>query len=125
VTIRLTDLDAQKRFEREVETYEKEAAARQNAMSAEPWPSYPKAPEPLVDSRDKGLGNPNTYFNSVGPAYPGSSFSVVGRDLCMPAPLDFDGTSQSEVEGHESSWQAVNADGTRATMNHAPFDTKE
>ena len=118
MTIRLFDIEAQKQFEREVETYDLRVKDRQeNPGQVGEWPTYPKAPSPMVDSRDKGLPL-STSFNSVGPAYPGSPFPVVGRDLCMPAPLDFDGNSQSEVKGFKSQWSC---DEDAAT----PFKVKE
>lgn len=127
MTIRLFDVEKQDQFEREMETYDlrvKDRMENPGKMDT-PWPQYPKPPDPMVDTRDKGLPL-STSFNSVGPgSYPGSPFPVVGRDLNMPAPLDFDGNSQSEVKGFKSTWQRNNLDDEMVSDDSSPFSTKK
>lgn len=124
VTIRLFDIEAQKRFEQEVETYDLRVKDRmeQPGISNEPWPAFPKQPDPMADSRDEGLTKPGNAYatpHKIGNDYRGGS-----ADPCLHGPLDFDGNSQSEVKGHESVWQFNANDGELESSDASPFKLK-
>ncbi len=126
VTIRLFDIEAQKTFEQELESYDLRVKDRMdNPGSNEPWPQYPKPPEPMVNSRDPGQrgGDDGAPMAQVHPGR-GGPFPLVGRDPCMEAPLDLDGNSQSEVKGHESVWQFNANDGELESSDASPFKLK-
>ena len=120
MTIRLIDIEVQKRFEQERETYNLRVQDRMETPGKldTPWPEFPKQPEPFVDSRDKGVEphNGNSPAKMVGNSdYRGST-----RDPNSFSALDFDGNSQSEVKGFETEWQC-GSDGSYS--NSAPFKT--
>jgi hypothetical protein len=123
VTIRLFDIEAQKTFEQEVETYDLRVKDRMDnpGASNEPWPAFPKQPEPTVDSRDKGLTKPgNNFATPIG----GNDFRGGAADPRSRDPLDFDGNSQSAVKGHESVWQFNANDGELESSDASPFKIK-
>lgn len=124
VTIRLFDIEAQKTYEQEVETYDLRVKARMEEPGKmnDPWPQFPKAPEPIVDSRDEGTTKPGNFNLPLsGGDYRGSTSDPRSRDQ-----LDFDGNSQSEVKGWSSGWQDNYAeDGSvHEHRTSAPFKTK-
>jgi hypothetical protein len=102
VTIKLFDIEAQKRFEQEVETYDLRIKDRMdNPGSMAELPAYPKTPEPFADSRDPSL----TKSTGNG-CVPCSPLGGGGGDLRSLDEREMDGTSQSEVKGFESRQNA-------------------
>ena len=121
MTIRLIDIEDQKRFHEEMETYNLRVQERMKNPGVDlgDWPRSPKQPEPMVDSRDKGAMPQNDYGMGCLPMGPGGS----KRDPEFFDPLDFDGNSQSQVKGFASRWQRNDADGELESSDSSPFKT--
>lgn len=119
MTIRLLDVDAQRRYRDEVETYERRSRERaeKGEWSLDLGP-YPKPPEPMVDSRDREASATGINPFALG------GFSTGLRDggPSSPDPLDRDGTSSEAPEGWESGWQEKTEGVHRTT---APFKAKK
>jgi hypothetical protein len=97
----MIDVEAQKTFEQELESYQLRVKARlEGSLSDAPWPQPPTPPPAMADSRDPGL--PMSFASTQLPSYMNAPS---GADLRAYATLDYDGTSQSVVKGFESSWQ--------------------
>jgi hypothetical protein len=120
VTIKLFDIEAQKQFRDEQETYNLRVKSRMENPSDTPWPEYPKAPEPMIDSKDKGV----LPMNGSAPCEISSGGM---KDPNWFNPLDLDGNSHSEVDGFSTGWQDNHDSGTGHKHNtSAPFKvTKE
>lgn len=96
MTIKLFDIEAQKQYADELETFELRSQKAMQPGSGVEWPQYPKAPEPFVDSREKQLGS---MLSNAVPVSAMTAADPRHRDV-----VDRDGTSQSEVEGFETRW---------------------
>jgi len=105
MTIRLTDVEAQGRYEREMEDYQKAVDKRVRANSvptlSSDWPTPPKAPEPMVDSHDKESPSANPFALATMPSTP-----AFGRDPQFPGAVQVptDGTSHTMPKGYETNW---------------------
>lgn len=106
MTIRLTDVEAQKRYERDLEEYREAIDKRMGQPSAPSgWPSPPKEPGPMVNSHDEESPSNNPFGLSM--AEPMPSF---GRDPRFPGAVQSpqDGNAHADPKGYESNWTASN-----------------
>jgi hypothetical protein len=117
VTIKLFDVEEQKRFREELETYNTrvEEASKDGMPLGADWPAYPKPVEPFADSKDEGF-RASDLPPSTSPS------NAYSRPYVTPRDLDFMGTSQSEVKGFESGW-AKDDEGKR--VKGLPFSIKK
>jgi hypothetical protein len=121
MTIRLIDVESQRRFRGEVEDYERALRERRESGDLSgPWPSFPQPPEPLVDSRDADAAS--SPFSLGGLASYGGL-----QDGGIPAPhsLDRDGTSSKAPEGWESGWQDNKGPKGHDHRTTPPFKSKK
>lgn len=115
MTIRVTDSEAEKRYEAELAEYREKVDKKIAQPSAPPgWPEYPKMPAPMFDSDTERSGKDLNSSYAEGSPYGSGAYRSPPLSECK---LDFDGTADETPKGYESNWR-------NGESNPLPFTLK-
>jgi len=103
MTIRVTDTEAEKRYEKALEEYREKVDEKIAKPTPPPgWPKYPDPPKPMFDSNTERAGK-DLNATPMGGAYGGMGpYSSPPLSECC---VDYDGTATETPKGFETNWQ--------------------